>query len=143
VPGAQVTLTITRTGIVRTQAADSSGLAGLTALTAGDYQLSVKADAFRERKAVTLTVGQVATIAIQLGIAAIKQSVAVSESSAATVETDKTETSQVNPNADRSVGDNDIRHRFVFSVLADSPSEWPAPLRSFKVSLLNTIQSPR
>ncbi len=49
----------------------------------------------------------------------------------------------LNPNLDRAVGDNDIRHRFVFSVLADSPSEWPAPLRNFKVSLLNTIQSPR
>ena len=49
----------------------------------------------------------------------------------------------LNPDLDRSVGDNDIRHRFVFSVMADSPSEWPAPLRNFKVSLLNTIQSPR
>src|SRR5271170_7816854 len=72
VPGAQVTLNNTRTGIVRTQAADSSGSAVLTALTAGDYQLNVKADAFSERsQPVTLTVGQVATIAIKLGIATV------------------------------------------------------------------------
>src|SRR5271170_6589990 len=96
VPGAQVTLNNTKTGIVRTQTADSSGTAVLTALTAGDYRLSVKADAFSERsQLVTLTVGQVGSVAIQLGIAAVKQSIAVSESSAATVETDKTETSQV------------------------------------------------
>ena len=96
VPGAQVTLNNTRTGIVRTQAADSAGSAVLTALTAGDYQLSVKANAFSERtQTITLTVGQVATVTIQLGLAAVKQSIAVSESSVAAVETDKTETSQV------------------------------------------------
>jgi len=96
VPGAQVTLNNTRNGLIRTQAADSSGSAVLTALTAGDYQLDVKANAFSERsQQVTLTVGQVATIAIQLGIAAVKESIAVSESSVASVETDKTETSQV------------------------------------------------
>ena len=96
VPGAQVTLNNTRTGIVRTQAADGSGSAVLTALTAGDYQISAKADAFSERtQTITLTVGQVATVTIRLGLAAVKQSIAVSESSVATVETDKTETSQV------------------------------------------------
>src|SRR5271163_3947107 len=96
VPGAQVTLTSADTGLVRTQLTDRAGLAVLTALTAGDYQLDVKANAFSERsQLVTLTVGQVGSVAIQLGIAAVKQSIAVSESSAATVETDKTETSQV------------------------------------------------
>ncbi len=96
VPGAQVTLNNASTGIVRTQAVDSAGSAVLTALTAGDYRLNVKADTFSERtQPITLTVGQVATITIQLGVAAVKQSIAVSESSAAAVETDKTETSQV------------------------------------------------
>ncbi len=96
VPGAQVTLNNASTGIVRTQTVDAAGSAVLTALTAGDYQLNVKADTFSERtQPVTLTVGQVATITIQLGLAAVKQSIAVSESSVATVETDKTETSQV------------------------------------------------
>ena len=74
----------------------TAGSAVLTALTAGDYQLSVKADTFSERaQPVTLTVGQVASITIQLGIAVVNQSIAVSESSARAVETDKTETSQV------------------------------------------------
>ena len=96
VPGAQVMLNNASTGIVRTQTVDSAGSAVLTALTAGDYQLNVKADAFSERtQPVTLTVGQVATITIQLGLVAVKQSIAVSESSVAAVETDKTETSQV------------------------------------------------
>jgi hypothetical protein len=96
VPGAQVTLNNASTGIVRTQTVDSAGSAVMTALTAGDYQLNVKAETFSERtQPITLTVGQVATITIQLGLAAVKQSIAVSESSVAAVETDKTETSQV------------------------------------------------
>ena len=44
VPGALVTLNNPRTGVTRTQVADMSGSAVLTALTAGEYQLSVKAD---------------------------------------------------------------------------------------------------
>jgi hypothetical protein len=47
------------------------------------------------------------------------------------------------PNEDRSVGDNDIRHRATISLVAESPSHWPAALRNFKVSTLNTLQSPR
>src|SRR5271170_7144074 len=49
VPGAQVSLNNANTGIVRTQTVDSAGSAVLTALIAGDYQLSVKANAFSER----------------------------------------------------------------------------------------------
>ena len=96
VPSAQVTVNNARTGLLRTQTTDNSGSTVLTALTAGDYQLSVKADAFSEwAQPVTLTVGQVASIPFQLGMAAVKQSIAVSESSAIAVDTDKTETSQV------------------------------------------------
>jgi hypothetical protein len=49
----------------------------------------------------------------------------------------------LDPNGDRSVGDNDIRHRFVLALLGESPSSWPVYLRNFKLSLLNTVQSPR
>jgi hypothetical protein len=49
----------------------------------------------------------------------------------------------LDPNGDRAVGDNDIRHRFVLALLAQSPKEWPLLLRNFKVSTLNTVQSPR
>src|SRR5277367_3970418 len=96
VPDAQVTLTSADTGLVRTQLTDRAGLAVLTALNAGNSHLEVKADGFNGyEQTLTLSVGQVASIAVQLGIAAVKQSVSVSESSATAVETDKTETSQV------------------------------------------------
>jgi hypothetical protein len=49
----------------------------------------------------------------------------------------------LNPNADRATGDNDIRHRFVLAVMGESPAEWPLFLRDFKLSMLNTLQSPR
>ena len=96
VSGAQVTVSNAGTGLVRSQTADSAGVATLTALTAGEYQLRVKAGAFSEfSQPVTLTVGQVASLTVQLGIAAVKQSIEVSESSAITLDSDKTETSQV------------------------------------------------
>src|SRR5271170_1284508 len=96
VPGAQVTLTSADTGLQRTQIADRAGLAVLTALTAGNYRLEVTADGFNSYKqSLTLSVGQIASTTAKLGVAAVKQSVSVSESSAAAVETDKIETSQV------------------------------------------------
>lgn len=49
----------------------------------------------------------------------------------------------LDPNGDRAVGDNDIRHRVVLSFLAESPAEWPMVLRNFKLSMLNTLQTPR
>ncbi len=49
----------------------------------------------------------------------------------------------LHPRADRSIGDNDIRHRGVISLMADSPAEWPLLLRDFKVSMLNTLETPR
>jgi outer membrane receptor protein involved in Fe transport len=49
----------------------------------------------------------------------------------------------LNPNLDRAIGDNDIRHRFVLSLMGESPAEWPTLLRNFKLSMLNTLQSPR
>lgn len=49
----------------------------------------------------------------------------------------------LNPNGDRAVSDNDVRHRAVISFVADSPETWPLPLRNLKLSMLNTLQSPR
>jgi len=96
IPGAQATLTSADTGLQRTQIADRAGLAVLTALTAGNYRLEVTADGFNSYKqSLTLSVGQIASTTAKLGVAAVKQSVSVSESSAAAVETDKIETSQV------------------------------------------------
>jgi outer membrane receptor protein involved in Fe transport len=98
VPRAQVTLTSAATSLVRTQVADSAGLAVLSALTPGDYRLAVKVDGFRDyEQPLTLTVGQVASVGAQLGVAAVKQSVLVSESTGTAVDTDKVESSQVIP----------------------------------------------
>ena len=36
-----------------------------------------------------------------------------------------------------------MRHRFVLTLLGESPSTWNPVLRNFKVSMLNTLQSPR
>jgi hypothetical protein len=47
------------------------------------------------------------------------------------------------PNLDRAVGENDMRHHFVLTLLGESPSTWNPLLRNFKVSMLNTLQSPR
>src|SRR3984957_8922486 len=47
------------------------------------------------------------------------------------------------PQLDRAVSDNDVRHRLVLTVLAESPETWAAPLRNFQFSMLNTLQSPQ
>lgn len=49
----------------------------------------------------------------------------------------------LNPNADRAVSDNDMRHRAVISFLAETPENWPPLLRNLRFSMLNTLQSPR
>ena len=96
VSNAQITVDSQSTGIVRSQSTDRSGLAVMTALSAGEYQLKVQADGFSDyEQPVTLTVGQVASVSVQLGVATVKQSVSVSESSSTVVDTQKTETSQV------------------------------------------------
>ena len=49
----------------------------------------------------------------------------------------------LNPGLDRARGDNDVRHRFVMTALAETPHEWNVFARDFKFSMLNTLQSPR
>jgi Carboxypeptidase regulatory-like domain len=49
----------------------------------------------------------------------------------------------LHPQLDRALGDNDVRHRFVLALLGESPSNWTPALRNLKVSMLNTLQSPR
>jgi hypothetical protein len=49
----------------------------------------------------------------------------------------------LDPSADRSVGDNDIRHRATLSFVAESHENWPQALRNLRLSMLNTLQSPR
>lgn len=47
----------------------------------------------------------------------------------------------LHPQLDRSVSDNDVRHRLVITALAESPATWIAPLRTLQFSMLNTLQS--
>src|SRR3984885_15487935 len=76
VPGAQVTLTSAQTSLTRTQVGDRAGLAVLSALTPGNFRLAVKAEGFSEyEQPLTLTVGQVGSVAVQLGIPAVQESV--------------------------------------------------------------------
>lgn len=47
------------------------------------------------------------------------------------------------PQLDRTVGDNDVRHRLVVTLTGESPATWAAPLRNFELSMVNTLQSPQ
>jgi len=47
------------------------------------------------------------------------------------------------PQLDRAVSDNDVRHRLVLTLMGESPTTWAAPLRNFELSMLNTLQSPQ
>ncbi len=49
----------------------------------------------------------------------------------------------LHPGLDRALGDNDVRHHFVLTLMGESPSTWNPMLRNFKVSMLSTLQSPR
>jgi hypothetical protein len=48
----------------------------------------------------------------------------------------------LDPALDRAVSDNDVRHRFVLTLLGETPSRWPILFRNFKASLLTTLESP-
>jgi hypothetical protein len=49
----------------------------------------------------------------------------------------------LDPGLDRGLSENDVRHRLVLTVMAESPASWNVALRNFKLSLLNTLQTPR
>ena len=41
------------------------------------------------------------------------------------------------PQLDRGLGENDIRHHFVLGLIGESPNTWNPLLRNFKFSMLN------
>ena len=49
----------------------------------------------------------------------------------------------LHPEYDRAVSDNDVRHRFILTLMGESPRTWVAPLRNLSFSMLNTLQSPQ
>ena len=96
VQGATVTVSSAGMDFLRDQSTNRAGLAVLNALSAGEYHVIVKAADFSPWEApATLTVGQSASVSVKLVVAAVKQSVMVSESSAAALDTDAPESSEV------------------------------------------------
>ena len=112
IDGARVIVSSVNTGIDRAQRTNRSGLAVLNALTAGGYRLSVNSTGFGHmERPLTLTIGQTATVTVQLSVAAVQQSVHVSEATEAALDTENTESSQVIPPnqiADLPIADRDF-----------------------------------
>jgi hypothetical protein len=94
VPGANITLVGTETGAKRTDVTNANGLSVIAGVPAGSYELTAEAKGFTPRKmAVTLSVGQTASITVVLGIA-VKEEVTVQDI-AQGIDTEKSEVSQV------------------------------------------------
>ncbi len=49
----------------------------------------------------------------------------------------------LHPERDRGLGENDVRHRLVLSLMGEAPGTWNPVFRNLKLSMLNTLQSPR
>src|SRR5579863_1709669 len=65
IPQAQVTIKNVETGAKRIEFSTAAGYAVIPGLTAGSYELTVEVAQFREyRAALTLTVGQIATLPV-------------------------------------------------------------------------------
>lgn len=97
-PDATVRVSSDAMGIARTQRTGSAGEAILNALAAGDYRLSVAHAGFSPvERPLTLTVGQTASVTVQLGLAAVQQSVQVSEAAAGEIDAETAQSSEVIP----------------------------------------------
>lgn len=92
---AQVALRNVDTGARRTDLSSGAGIAVIPGLPAGSYQLTVESDQFSPYQAsLTLTVGQIASVPVTLGVATVKQQVEVQDTVQG-VDTQKSEVSQV------------------------------------------------
>ena len=96
IPGAQVTVTQTDTGVTRTAETDASGVYSLPSLPLGPYRLEVKKEGFASyiQTGIVLQVDSAPSIDAVLKIGAITEAVQV-EASAAMVETHSTGVGQV------------------------------------------------
>jgi hypothetical protein len=94
IPGATITLRSNTTGAKRTDISSANGLSVIPDLPPGSYELTAEAKGFSSRKmAVTVSVGQIASITVSLGIAA-KEEVTVQETVQG-IDPEKSEVSQV------------------------------------------------
>ncbi|HME01024.1 MAG TPA: TonB-dependent receptor [Terriglobia bacterium] len=90
VPGAQATIVNDTTGFTRTATSDAQGLYRLLDLTEGTYTLTVSASGFQatKRTGISVVIGQVNTLDIQMSVGAVSQEVTV-QASAAVLQTQK------------------------------------------------------
>ena len=95
-PGAQVTVTQTDTGVVRTAESDASGVYSLPSLPLGPYRMEVRKEGFTTyvQAGIVLQVDTAPTIDPVLKVGAVSESVQV-EAAAAMVETHSTGVGQV------------------------------------------------
>ena len=96
VPGAEVTVTQTDTGVTRTAQSDANGVYSLPSLPLGPYRMEVKKDGFTTylQSGIVLLVDTAPTIDPVLTVGAVSESVQV-EASAAMVESHSTGVGQV------------------------------------------------
>jgi Carboxypeptidase regulatory-like domain len=95
IPEARITLRNLATGAKRTVLCSGTGIAVVPALSAGSYQLTVESDAFASyRVALTLAVGQIASLPVALKIKTARETVDVHQMPAG-VDTQRPEMSQV------------------------------------------------
>jgi hypothetical protein len=96
IPGAQVTVTQTDTGLTRTAQADPNGIYSLPSLPLGPYRMEVKKEGFSTyvQSGIVLQVDTAPTIDPVLKVGALSESVQV-EAAAAMVETHSTGVGQV------------------------------------------------
>jgi len=96
IPGAQVTVTQTDTGVTRTAESDANGVYSLPSLPIGPYRLEVKKEGFSTylQSGIVLQVDTAPTIDPVMKVGAVSESVHV-EASAAMVETHSTGVGQV------------------------------------------------
>ncbi|MGB6942120.1 MAG: TonB-dependent receptor [Bryobacteraceae bacterium] len=96
IPGAEVTVTQTDTGVTRTAQTDASGVYSLPSLPLGPYRMEVKKDGFTTyvQSGIVLQVDTAPTIDPVLKVGAVSESVQV-EAAAAMVETHSTGVGQV------------------------------------------------
>jgi hypothetical protein len=95
IPNANITITNTDTGLVRTTVSNSTGNFNAPELPIGHYQLHVEAQGFKsyERKDITLNVGETVRVDIPLVIGNVGQSITVEEN-ALQVQADTNDISQ-------------------------------------------------
>jgi hypothetical protein len=91
---ARVTVASRETGAKRSELSAASGVAVIPGLAPGNYELTVEAHHFGTYRALlTLTVGQVATVPVVLGIATLKEQIDLQETVQA-VDTQESEVSR-------------------------------------------------